>query len=155
MTYPWAIHRVGDLCEVDLVAPMCVAQPVFAAIWLLVSLVGDQLLQFLHRTIPVCFEVDADAAIHWTQGHVQINVCDARLDNLVQHLVGLLVICDSHSYVSAMTKTGSHASRKMAMHFLRQFKKAICLSSVLVYHGDSIGIVTVVMPRVALDHDAV
>lgn len=110
---------MGDLCEVDLIAPLCVAQTVFTAVWLLVRLVGGQLLQLLHRALPVCFEVDADAAIHWTHGHVQINICNARLDYLVQHLVGLLVICYSHSYVSAaMTKTGSHASWKMAMHFL-------------------------------------
>lgn len=153
MTYPWAVRRVGDLCEVDLIAPLCIAQSVFTAIWLLVNLVGGQLLQLLHRPIPVCFEVDAYAAIHWTHGHVQVNVCNARLDDFVQHFVGLLVICYSHSHVSvAIAKTGSHASWEMAMHFLRQLKKAIPLSSVLVYHGNSAG---VGIPRAALYHDAV
>lgn len=120
---------------------------------MLVAFVGGHLLQLFHRPIPVCFKVDAYAAIHWTHGHVQVNVCNAHLDDFVQHFVGLLIICYSHSYVSAaLTKTGSHASWEVGLHFLRQLEKAIPLSSVLVYHGNSIAIG---IPRVALYNDVV
>lgn len=71
---------------------------------------------------------------------MEVNVCDARLDDFVQDLVGLLVVRDSHSDVAAArTQAGPHTSGQMPVQLCRQLVEAINLASVLVYDLNSLG----------------
>ena len=71
---------------------LCVAQPILIPVRLLIN----ALLQFIHPTKVVDFEVDADAAIKETCRIVDREILNSTFDNLVYDHVASFVV--RHSY---------------------------------------------------------
>lgn len=83
---------VGDLCEVDLVEPVLVAEAVLDAVGR--SLLGRDLtmLDLFRRPVPIPLDIDADAAVERQVREVDVHISHARLDDLSQHRSRLLVV---------------------------------------------------------------
>ena len=92
LTYSRALNLLGNLGEVNLIVPMRVAQSVLVTVRLSLCLGCCQLLQFLDRTVPVHFEIDAEPAVHGARRHVEIDVSHPRLDNLSDDFFALLIV---------------------------------------------------------------
>lgn len=88
----------GHLRQVDLIRQMPIAHavlvPLAAASPSRAAAVRDR--QVAHVPVVVHLEVDADPPVEMGPGAVDVQVCDATLDDLGQDLAGPLVRGDTH-----------------------------------------------------------
>ncbi len=91
-----AAIALRDLRQVDLIEAVSIAEAVLVAVRPAVAAGGGVSLDNLvGGAVPVPLEVDADAAVERYVVKVQIEVGDAALDDLGQHIARLLVVRDA------------------------------------------------------------
>ena len=122
--------RPGDLGEVDLDATLGVAQPIL----LPRCIRFRQLLQLLDRSIPVHFQVDADAAVIGLCRQVEIQVGHAHLDNLGEHFSRSRVVRDTDLWLASESR--QDAAGKPILERSRKVKRLVELVPMLVYEGN-------------------
>lgn len=129
-----------NLRQINLVAPMLVAQPVLHPGRLRRTPRGTRhLFEVLNAAVPIHLEVNADPAVEREIREVQAHVRDARLDNLADNLIRLLIVRDPDLDAVALSGDGlSNAHRQGPVaHRGGQFEELVDLVAVAVFDGQS------------------
>lgn len=140
-TYPVRSEMLSHLCKINLIVAVRVGHAILVAIRLPLPLVGRQSLELVHWSIPVPFEVNADATVHWAIGDVKIQISHTRLDDLVNDCFRLLIATDSHSHVaSASSVLREHAAWQVPLQLEWEVNEAVRLAMMTIYQGKSAGV---------------
>jgi hypothetical protein len=102
---------------------------IISAIW--------ELLQFLHRAIPIHLEIDADTTVHGHVREMNIEVGYASFYDLAKYLLRLLIVCHSHANCLS-PETTSHAARNPGLQFCWKLKEAVYFPAMLINDRNTI-----------------
>jgi len=129
---------VCDLREVDLIMTLGIAQAVLVPVRLAILIHGrGHLLRLLHGAVPLRFKVDADAAIHRRIGHMNVDARHTHLDNLSNHLVGLLVCRYTQLDGVLGVHIAEHTTGQPVLQGRRQLDEPVDLVAMRILNGYS------------------
>lgn len=126
------------LCEINLIMRLLVAQTIFIPVRN--PIVYTHSFQFLYITIIPHFKVDANTAVQWRLGVIDVDICNSGFDNLRENgfwLFRILRICYSHLDWMACIKPLSNCRGEGCMMRRWELEELICLSSMQVVDWNS------------------
>jgi hypothetical protein len=86
---------MADLCQVDLIVPMLVTQPILQPVSTTPTRIVGR-IQVLFRPRPGRFQANGDAIVKAVVGVVDVQIGNAVLDDLRRHFLRFLVKRSSH-----------------------------------------------------------
>ena len=115
---------------------MGVAQPILASL-VYGSPAGRRVrepIEFLDRTIPLPFQVHADAAVEWELGKVVADIRNPRLDDSGQHLVRLLVVRDPYPCWFVRREVQNTLGKVLVAEVGRNLDELVDFTAVTIFH---------------------